>query len=134
MRRPSAFTIRRTTSRCSTCACAPASPRPSSSMAIPDSSGAKLAAYRAVGTLYNALMTALVLGLITRRGEETARDYVFRHFRPQHLEKFLPGLQKLGLAAEPDAPASPLYHSHPNALRAPKPRHRPESDQHPCAP
>jgi hypothetical protein len=51
---------------------------------------AELAAFRAVGTLYNALMTALVLGLITRRGEDTARDYVFRHFRRQHLEKFLP--------------------------------------------
>ena len=63
--------------------------------------GTELAAYRAVGTLYNALMTALVLGLVTRRGEETARDYVFRHFRRQHLEKFLPGLQKLGLADEP---------------------------------
>jgi len=41
--------------------------------------GADLAAYRAVGTLYNALMTALILGLVTRRGEEVARDYVFRH-------------------------------------------------------
>ncbi len=70
---------------------------------------AELAAYRAVGTLYNALMTALVLGLITRRGEETARDYVFRHFRRQHLEKFLPGLQKLGLADEPDAPRPGLW-------------------------
>ena len=30
------------------------------------------AAYRAVGTLYNALMTALILGLVTRRGEEVA--------------------------------------------------------------
>ena len=47
--------------------------------------GTELAAYRAVGTLYNALMTALVLGLVTRRGEDTARDYVFRHFRRQHL-------------------------------------------------
>ena len=28
------------------------------------SSGTELAAYRAVGTLYNALMTALVLGLV----------------------------------------------------------------------
>ena len=77
---------------------------------------AELAAYKAVGTLYNALMTALVLGLVTRRGEETARDYVFRHFRRQHLEKFLPGLQKLGLAAEPPAPACALYHYHSNAL------------------
>src|SRR5260370_34814259 len=78
--------------------------------------GGGLAAYRAVGTLYNALMTALVLGLLSRRGEETARDYVFRHFRRQHLEKFLPGLHKLGLAGEPNAPPCPLYHYHSNAL------------------
>ena len=64
---------------------------------------ADTAAYRAVGTLYNALMTALILGLVTRRGEDTAREYVFRHFRHQHLEKFLPGLQKLGIAATLDA-------------------------------
>jgi hypothetical protein len=63
--------------------------------------GGGLAAYRAVGTLYNALMTALILGLVTRRGEDTAREYVFRHFRRQHLEKFLPGLQKLGWPASP---------------------------------
>ena len=77
---------------------------------------ADLAAYRAVGTLYNALMTALVLGLVTRRGEDTARDYVFRHFRRQHLEKFLPGIQKLGLAGLPAAPTCALYHYHSNAL------------------
>jgi hypothetical protein len=77
---------------------------------------AELAAYRAVGTLYNALMTALVLGLVTRRGEATARDYVFRHFRRQHLEKFLPGIQKLGLAGLPAAPTCALYHYHSNAL------------------
>ena len=88
-----------------------------------------LAAYRAVGTLYNALMTALVLGLVTRRGEDTARDYVFRHFRRQHLEKFLPGLQKLGLAHEPDAPACALYHYHSNALGGVKTGYLRESDQ-----
>src|SRR5258708_27545537 len=91
--------------------------------------GGGLAAYRAVGTLYNALMTALVLGLITRRGEETARNYVFRHFRRQHLEKFLPGLQKLGLAGEPDAPACALYHYHSNALGGVKTGYLRESDQ-----
>ena len=87
-----------------------------------------LAAYRAVGTLYNALMTALVLGLVTRRGEDTAREYVFRHFRRQHLEKFLPGLQKLGLADEPDAPACALYHYHSNALGGVKTGYLRESD------
>lgn len=93
------------------------------------SSGAELAAYRAVGTLYNALMTALVLGLVTRRGEDTAREYVFRHFRRQHLEKFLPGLQKLGLADEPDAPACALYHYHSNALGGVKTGYLRESDR-----
>lgn len=90
---------------------------------------ANLAAYRAVGTLYNALMTALVLGLVTRRGEETARDYVFRHFRRQHLEKFLPGLQKLGIAGEPPAPACALYHYHSNALGGVKTGYLRESDR-----
>ena len=85
-------------------------------------------AYKAVGTLYNALMTALVLGLVTRRGEDTAREYVFRHFRRQHLEKFLPGLQKLGLADEKDAPACALYHYHSNALGGVKTGYLRESD------
>ncbi|WP_421997202.1 hypothetical protein [Reyranella sp.] len=73
-------------------------------------------------------MTALILGLVTRRGEETARDYVFRHFRRQHLEKFLPGLQKLGLADEKDAPACALYHYHSNALGGVKTGYLRESD------
>lgn len=90
---------------------------------------AELAAYRAVGTLYNALMTALVLGLVVRRGEEPAREYVFRHFRRQHLEKFLPGLKKLGLADEPDAPACALYHYHSNALGGVKTGYLRESDR-----
>jgi len=89
----------------------------------------ELAAYKAVGTLYNALMTALVLGLVTRRGEETAREYVFRHFRRQHLEKFLPGLQKLGLADEPPASACALYHYHSNALGGVKTGYLRESDK-----
>jgi len=92
-------------------------------------SPSELAAYRAVGTLYNALMTALVLGLVTRRGEDTAREYVFRHFRRQHLEKFLPGLRKLGLADEPAAPACALYHFHSNALGGVKTGYLRESDR-----
>jgi len=90
---------------------------------------ADLAAYRAVGTLYNALMTALVLGLVTRRGEAAARDYVFRHFRRQHLEKFLPGLAKLGLTGQPPAIACALYHYHSNALGGVKTAYLRESDR-----
>ncbi len=91
--------------------------------------GTNLAACRAVGTLYNALMTALVLGLIARHGEDTARDYVFRHFRRQHLEKFLPGIQKLGLAGLPAAPTCALYHYHSNALGGVKTGYLKESDR-----
>jgi hypothetical protein len=87
------------------------------------------AAYRAVGTLYNALMTSLVLGLVTRRGEDTAREYVFRHFRRQHLEKFLPGIEKLGLAGLPAAPTCALYHYHSNALGGVKTGYLRESDR-----
>lgn len=71
---------------------------------------------RAAATLCNALMTGLVLGLVSRRGPAVARDYVFAHFRRQHLEKFLPGLGKLGLAGEPHAVACALYHFRSNAL------------------
>lgn len=93
-----------------------------------DSRGAEPAAYRAVGTLYNALMTALVLGLVSRRGADTAREYIFRHFRRQHLEKFVPGLKKLGLDGEKDAPACALYHYHSNALGGVKTGYLRESD------
>ena len=40
----------------------------------------------------------------TRRPRRNHR-HCPRHFRRQHLEKFLPGLHKLGLQDEPDAPA-----------------------------
>src|SRR5665213_1371971 len=66
--------------------------------------------YKAVARIYNALMTGLVLTLVSRRGAGDARRFVFAHFRRQHLEKFLPGLKKLGLAGLPDAVACAQYH------------------------
>jgi hypothetical protein len=74
------------------------------------------AGWRAVAALYNALLTATVVALVARRGADTAREYVFQHFRRQHLEKFLPGLKKLGLEGMPHAVACALYHYHSNAL------------------
>jgi hypothetical protein len=75
-----------------------------------------IAGYKAVARLYNALMTGLVLTLIGRKGAEDARRFVFAHFRRQHLEKFLPGLKKLGLDGLPDAVACAQYHYFSNAL------------------
>jgi len=91
-------------------------------------SGATEAATKGVATLYNAAMTAFVLGLVSRRGAATAADYVFRHFRRQHLEKFKPGLDKLGIAGERHAPACALYHYHSNALGGVKTGYLRESD------
>jgi hypothetical protein len=75
-----------------------------------------IAGYKAVARLYNALMTGLVLTLVSRKGAEDARRFVFAHFRRQHLEKFLPGLKKLGLDQLPDAVACAQYHYFSNAL------------------
>ena len=88
-----------------------------------------LPGYRAIATLYNALMTGLVLSLVSRRGGDVAREFVFRHFRRQHLEKFLPGLNKLGLDGLPHAIACALYHFHSNALGGVKTEFYRESDR-----
>ena len=87
------------------------------------------AGFEALATLYNALMTGLVLALVTRHGEALARDFVQAHFRRQHLEKFLPGLRKLGLEREPPAVACALYHYHSNALGGVATEYFRESDQ-----
>jgi hypothetical protein len=88
-----------------------------------------VAGYKAVSKLYNALMTGLVLTLITRKGEDDAARFVFGHFRRQHLEKFLPGLKKLGLDKLPDAVACAQYHYLSNALGGVKTEFMPESDR-----
>jgi hypothetical protein len=85
--------------------------------------------YAAISKLYNALMTGLVLTLITRRDAESARRFVFAHFRRQHLEKFLPGLKKLGLDRLPHAVACAQYHYFSNALGGVKTEYVGESDR-----
>lgn len=86
-------------------------------------------AERAVARLYNALMTGLVLTLVSQRGAAAAERFVFAHFRRQHLEKFLPGLAKLGLDRLPHAIACAQYHYFSNALGGVKTEYIPESDR-----
>lgn len=88
-----------------------------------------LAGYKAVAKLYNALMTGFVLTLVTRESEEAARDFVFAHFRRQHLEKFKDGLQKLGLDKLPHAVACAQYHYFSNALGGVRTEYMYESDR-----
>jgi hypothetical protein len=84
---------------------------------------------KAVASLYNALMTGLVLTLVSQRGAADAAAFVFAHFRRQHLEKFLPGLAKLGLEGLPDAVACAQYHLFSNALGGVKTELVTESDR-----
>jgi hypothetical protein len=84
--------------------------------------------YKAIAKLYNAMMTGLVLTLVSQKGTEAARAFMFAHFRRQHLEKFLPGLKKLGLDALPDAVACAQYHYFSNALGGVKTEYMKEND------
>ena len=72
--------------------------------------------YRAVADLYHAYLTGLILTAVSRRGAADAAELVFRTFRRQHLEKFLPGLLVLGLDRPPHAVACAQYRYLSNQL------------------
>src|SRR5437016_4838740 len=71
---------------------------------------AKWLKWRAVAELYHAYFTGLILTTVTRRGTADAAEFVFRVFRRQQQERFLPGLEKLGIAHLPPAVAAAKYH------------------------
>ena len=71
---------------------------------------AKWARWRSVADLYHAYFTGLILTVVTRRGAADAAEFVFRVFRRQQQERFLPGLEKLGLSGLPPAVAAAQYH------------------------
>ena len=71
---------------------------------------AKWARWRAVANLYHAFFTGLILTVVTRKGTPAAEELVFRVFRRQQEERFLPGLEKLGLSKLPPAVAAAQYH------------------------
>jgi hypothetical protein len=66
--------------------------------------------WRAVAELYHAYFTGLILTVVTRRGTADAAEFVFRVFRRQQQERFLPGLEKLSLRHLPPAVAAAQYH------------------------
>jgi hypothetical protein len=72
--------------------------------------------WRAVELLYHAYLAGLILFVVSRRGAGDAAALVFATFRRQHLAKFLPGLEKLGLRGLPDAVACARYHYLSNFL------------------
>src|SRR5215213_6501786 len=90
---------------------------------------ADFAAWSAVADLYHRNLTGVLLALVHRQGIRRAADVSFAVFRRQHLEKFLPGLQKLGLAHLPPAVACAQYHYLSNALGGVKVEWIPETDR-----
>jgi len=66
--------------------------------------------WRSVADLYHAYFTGLILSVVTRRGTADAAEFVFRVFRRQQQERFLPGPEKLGLSHLPPAVAAAQYH------------------------
>ncbi|WP_426437658.1 hypothetical protein [Bradyrhizobium genosp. P] len=66
--------------------------------------------WRSLADLYHAFFTGLILTVVTRRGTADAAEFVFRVFRRQQQERFLPGLKKLGLEGLPPAVAAAQYH------------------------
>jgi hypothetical protein len=66
--------------------------------------------WRSVADLYHAYFTGLILTVVTRRGVSDAAEFVFQVFRRQQQERFLPGLEKLGLKDLPPAVAAAQYH------------------------
>jgi len=71
---------------------------------------AKWRGWRSVADLHHAYFTGLILTLVSRRGTADAAEFVFRVFRRQQQERFLPGLTKLGLDKLPPAVAAAQYH------------------------
>jgi hypothetical protein len=76
----------------------------------PQSQEAQWRKWRSVADLYHAYFTGLILTVVTRRGTVDAAEFVFRVFRRQQQERFLPGLTKLGLSDLPPAVAAAQYH------------------------
>src|ERR1700746_3528898 len=68
------------------------------------------AKWRGVADLYHAYFTGLVLTVVTRRGTREAAEFIFRVFRRQQQQSFVPGLEKLGLSHLPPAVAAAQYH------------------------
>ncbi|HYW04436.1 MAG TPA: hypothetical protein VFA86_10900 [Gammaproteobacteria bacterium] len=74
------------------------------------------ARWSAVAEWYHAFFTGLVLTAVTRLGTREAAELVFRIFRHQHLQRFLPGIRKLGLERLPPAVTAARYHYLSNAI------------------
>ncbi len=85
--------------------------------------------WRAVADWYHGFFTGMILRAVAQRGAKDAAELVFRTFRRQHHQRFLPGLKKLGLDHLPDAVACASYHYLSNRIGGVSVEFMPESDR-----
>lgn len=90
---------------------------------------ADAAAWRAVAEWYRHFFAGLMLRTVVQRGGRDAAELMFRTFRRQHHERFLVGLQKLGLDKLPHAVAAASYHYLSNRIGGVSVAFMPESDR-----
>ncbi|MDR3533333.1 MAG: hypothetical protein P4L90_22585 [Rhodopila sp.] len=86
-------------------------------------------AWKAVADWYHGFFAGLVLRTVVQRSPDDAARLVFRTFRTQHLNRFLPGLEKLGLTRLPHAVAAAQYHYLSNRIGGVAVEFMPESDR-----
>lgn len=71
---------------------------------------------RAQAHLHHAYLLGLQLMVSTHKDNDVVKDWMFKLFRRQHLDKFLSSFSKLGLSDLPDAVACAKYHVLSNNL------------------
>lgn len=86
-------------------------------------------AMHAISKVYHAYFTGLLLTITSRKSAEAAGKFSYSFFRRQHLEKFLPGLSKLGISGLPDAVACARYHCLSNQIGGVGVEYMEESDK-----
>ena len=89
----------------------------------------ELSSWNAVAEWYHAYFTGIVLFAVSRLGPAKAEELVYEIFCHQRREKFLPGLQKLGLDHLPPAVAAAQYHYLSNHIGGVSVQYMYESDR-----
>lgn len=90
---------------------------------------ARLASWRAAAQWYHAAFTGIILSATVRQGTARAAELVHEIFSRQRQERFLPGLEKLGLTGLPHAVAAAQYHYLSNDIGGVPVQYMPESDR-----
>ena len=84
---------------------------------------------RAQAHMHHAYLLGLQLMVSTNKDNEVVKDWMFKLFRRQHLDKFLSSFEKLGLSDLPHAVACAKYHVLSNNLGGVGVEYMYESDQ-----